>query len=87
MREHNLEHEGFVVRAGKVSLMALSEGARKQLHEAINQVKADLAELEGHVPNWINENVGGTRIYRPIAKQIVHSAQRLEEIVRKYTYS
>lgn len=67
--------------------MALSERSRKQLQDAIKQVKDDLAELEEHVPDWVDENVGGTKIYRPVAKQIVHSAQRLEEIVKKYTYS
>jgi hypothetical protein len=66
--------------------MALGEGARKQLQDAINQLKADIAEIEGHVPTWIHENVGGTKIYRPIAKQIVYSANRLQEIVRKLTY-
>ncbi len=66
--------------------MPLPEAARQQLQGAIDQLKADVAELEAHVPNWIHENVGGTHLYRPIAKQVVHSASRLEQIVRKFTY-
>jgi ABC-type Na+ transport system ATPase subunit NatA len=66
--------------------MALNDAERKQIQDAINQVRADLTELEGHIPTWVNENVHGTKTYRPIAKQIVHSAQRLDEIVRKFTY-
>jgi hypothetical protein len=67
--------------------MAIQDNARKQLQDAINQLRTDIAELEGHLPMWISENTTGTKLYRPIAKQIVHSAGRLEEIVKKNTYS
>jgi len=66
--------------------MAISDEARQQLQDAINQLKKDVAELEGHLPSWISENNHGTKLYRPIAKQIIHSSARLEEIVKKNTY-
>jgi hypothetical protein len=66
--------------------MAMEENARQQLQDAINQLRDDIAELEAHIPTWISENTLGTKRYRPIAKQIVHAASRLEQIVRKNTY-
>ena len=72
---------------GKDLKWRYKDSARKQLQDAIDQLKADIAELETHIPNWISENTSGTKLYRPIAKQIVHSADRLDQIVRKNTYT
>lgn len=57
-----------------------------QLEEAITQLKKDIAELEMYIPNWISENTGGTKKYRPIAKRIILSAERVQEIVKENTY-
>jgi hypothetical protein len=67
--------------------MAIQGHAHQQLLDAIRELKADIAELEGHLPVWNSEDVKGTNTYRPIAKQIIHAASRLEQIVRKNTYS
>jgi hypothetical protein len=67
--------------------VAIEQAAREQLQDAIDRLRADIDELEKHLPIWNSENTSGTKRYRPIAKQIVHSAGRLEEIVKKNTYS
>jgi hypothetical protein len=66
--------------------MAIADANRQQLEAAIAQLKADVVELEGHIPTWISENTGGTHTYRPIARRIVLSAQRVQELVRENTY-
>jgi len=66
--------------------MALTERDRKTLEQAIASLRADIDDLATEVPRWINENTGGTKKYRPIAKRIVASAQRLEQLVREHTY-
>jgi hypothetical protein len=66
--------------------MQMDENTRQRLKDAINQVRADLGQLEAHVPIWDSESTLGTKRYRPLAKQIVAAAQRLEQIVREYTY-
>ena len=66
--------------------MPLTDQDRIQLEGAIAQLRADIADLEAEVPRWENENTGGTKKYRPIAARIIHSARRLEELVRQHTY-
>ena len=66
--------------------MTIADEARKQLQDAIDQMKKDVAELESHLPHWVSENTTGTKLYRPIAGQIVTSAARLEHLVKKNTY-
>ena len=60
---------------------------KAKLTAAIQQVRADLDDLEKEVPTWISENVGGTRRYRPIADRIVSASQRLKALVTENTYS
>ena len=66
--------------------MAIALENREQLEAAIAQLKAEIAELEGCIPNWISENTIGTRRYRPISRRIVLSAKRVGELVRENTY-
>jgi hypothetical protein len=58
----------------------------KQIKDAIRHLRADIDELEGHLPRWISENTDGTKRYRPLAKRIILSAQRLRELVKENTY-
>jgi hypothetical protein len=65
----------------------MTEPAVEKLRVAIEQVRADLRDLENELPTWNNENITGTRRYRPIAKRIVAAAQRLKLLVAENTYS
>ncbi|MBZ5671389.1 MAG: hypothetical protein LAO04_16865 [Acidobacteriia bacterium] len=58
-----------------------------QLKRAIEQLEAEIAELKNHLPAWNSKNTSGTKTYRPIARRIVLSAQRVQELVRENTYS
>ncbi len=66
--------------------MTITNEARERLENAIAQLEADITELKGHVPTWISENISGTKTYRPLAKRVVLSAKRVEELVRESTY-
>ena len=67
--------------------MAINQRGRENLEKSIAQLKADIAELEAFIPAWISENTGGTKTYRPVAKRIVLSAERVQELVKENTYS
>jgi len=66
--------------------MAIAVQRREQLEAAIAQLKSDIAELEAHIPKWISENTHGTKTYRPIAKRICLSADRVQELIKENTY-
>ncbi len=63
-----------------------SPGVEK-IRQAIELMRADLNDLERHLPAWDSGSTAGAKIYRPIAKRIVSSAQRLKELVFENTYS
>jgi hypothetical protein len=65
----------------------MTEPAVEKLKAAIEQVRADLLDLENELPTWISENITGTRRYRPIADRIVAATQRLKSLVVENTYS
>ena len=67
--------------------MWTNPNGRAQLEDAIARLKADIGELEACIPNWISENTHGTKRYRPIAKRITLSADRVQELVRENTYT
>ena len=59
----------------------------EKIRQAIEQVRADLDDLELHLPVWDSGSTHGNKTYRPIARRIVASAQRLKELVTENTYS
>jgi len=65
----------------------MTEPAVEKLKAAIEQVQADLSDLEKELPTWNSINISGTRRYRPIAGRIVAAAQRLKSLVAENTYS
>lgn len=67
--------------------MALKDEDRHKIKGAIEQLRADINDLESEVPKWENENTSGTKKYRPIAERIMASAKRLSMLVREHTYS
>ena len=67
--------------------MWTNPNGKAQLEDAIAHLKADIAELESYIPNWISENTHGTKRYRPIARRIALSADRVQELVKENTYS
>ncbi len=60
-----------------------------QIKEAIDRLETDVAELKIQLPNWDSQsqNAQGARMYKGIARRIVWSAQRLEQLVRENTFS
>jgi hypothetical protein len=66
--------------------MPLMATDRQALQQSIDQLRADIDDLAAELPAWENQNVLGTKKYRPISKRIVASAQRLEQLVRQHTY-
>jgi hypothetical protein len=67
--------------------MSLKETDRKTLEDAVERLRADINDLASQLPDWNNENTTGTKKYRPIAKRILDSARRLNELVREHTYT
>lgn len=65
----------------------MTESAVEKIRAAIEQVRADLHDLENELPTWNSENIIGTRHYRPIADRIVAAAKRLKSLVAENTYS
>jgi hypothetical protein len=67
----------------------MTDAGPKAIGNEINKVREELAELEGHLPDWENYSKGidGSRRYRSIARRIVLSTQRLEELVKENTFS
>jgi hypothetical protein len=63
------------------------QAVKDKLKAAVEQVRADLADLENEIPNWNSINISGTRKYRPIADRVVAGAQRLKALVTENTYS
>jgi hypothetical protein len=63
------------------------QSATDKMKAAIDQVSADLADLERELPTWNSENIHGTHRYRPIADRIVAGAKRLKALVTENTYS
>ena len=66
--------------------MAITSAKLDQLKHAVADLSSEIKELEAHFSTWVSENTDGTKTYRPIAKRIVLSAQRLEQLVRENTY-
>jgi regulator of replication initiation timing len=66
--------------------MWTNPNGKTQIENAIAQLRADIQELEAHLPNWISENKAGTNRYRPLAKRIILAAERLQELVKENTY-
>jgi hypothetical protein len=66
--------------------MPLTEQERTKLQGAINQLRADINDLEVEIPRWDNQNISGTKRYRPIAEQITESAKRLAALVKQHTF-
>ena len=62
-----------------------------QIEEAFKQLEADISELKSCLPNWKwpgdAQNSHGSKRYRGIAKRIVLSAQRVQELVVENTFS
>ena len=59
---------------------------KDKLKKAIEIVREDLGELESCIVRW-DHNLSGSKEYRPIARRIIASAQRLKALVAQYTYS
>jgi hypothetical protein len=61
----------------------------KPIADEINKVREELAELERYLPDWNQQaqNISGSGTYRSVARRIVLSAQRLEELVKEHTFS
>ncbi len=59
----------------------------KKLEDAISQVRADLEDLERCLPDWQDSNTASSRQYKAIARRIVCSAQRLNQLVVQHTYT
>lgn len=66
--------------------MAGSNDALAELEEGIRQVRRDLGDLEGTLPNWDSGSKAGAKEPRAIARQLVLAAQRLETLVKKHTF-
>jgi hypothetical protein len=66
--------------------MWIKTDGKQQIEESLAQLRAELNELEGHLPRWVGENTSGTQRYRPLARRIILSARRLQELVRENTY-
>jgi hypothetical protein len=58
-----------------------------KLKDAVERLRGDVSELEGHFGNWDSESTAGGRTLRSVAKRIVLSSQYLEALVRENTYS
>ena len=58
----------------------------EQMQKAITDLKSEIQELEAHFPTWIHTHKEGSNKYRPIARRIVLSSQRLEQLVKENTY-
>jgi hypothetical protein len=61
----------------------------KPIAAEIIKVREELAELEGHLQHWERdaESSYGAKKYRGVARRIVLSSQRLEELVKENTFS
>ena len=60
---------------------------QKKIEDSVAQLRADINELEVQLPTWTAENTNGTKRYRPTAKRIMLSAERLQELVKENTYT
>ncbi|OFW06641.1 MAG: hypothetical protein A3G20_05870 [Acidobacteria bacterium RIFCSPLOWO2_12_FULL_59_11] len=62
-----------------------------KIEEAFKQLEADISELKACLPNgeWPldAQNTYGSKKYRGIAKRIVLSAKRIQELVDENTFS
>jgi hypothetical protein len=67
--------------------MWTNPNGEQQIKDAIAQLRSDIAELEMYIPTWTSENNSGTKRYRPLAKRIILSAERVQELVKENTYS
>jgi hypothetical protein len=63
------------------------EVTTKPLADEISKIREELTELEGHLPDWeqYSESSHGSKKYRSLARRIVLSSQRLEELVKEHT--
>jgi hypothetical protein len=61
----------------------------KPIATEIARIREELSELEGHLQHWERdaESSHGARKYRGVARRIVLSSQRLEELVKENTGS
>jgi hypothetical protein len=66
--------------------MWINPNGKIQIEESIAQLRAELNELEAHLPRWVGENIFGAKQYRPLARRIILSARRLQELVKENTY-
>lgn len=41
------------------------QAVKDKIKAAVDQVRADLADLESEIPNWNNIDIAGTKKYRP----------------------
>ena len=60
--------------------------ALKQIENAVAQLEEDIVELKGHFATWDSQSKLGSNKYRPLARRVVLSAQRIEQLVRENTY-
>ena len=58
-----------------------------QLREGATQLRKDLEELESQFSHWDSNTTAGGRRLRSIARRVVLSAQRLENLVKENTYA
>jgi hypothetical protein len=61
----------------------------KIIADEIAKIRAELDELEAHLPGW-NEHahgIDGSKKYRGVAHRIFLSTQRLESLVKENTFS
>lgn len=61
----------------------------KPIAAEITKIREELSELEGHLQHWERdaESSHGAKKYRGVARRIVLSSQRLEELVKENTGS
>jgi hypothetical protein len=59
----------------------------KPVKDQLDRLRAELDEMEAHLPRWNADNLAGAKIPRSIAQRIVLSAKRLEVLVKENTFS
>jgi hypothetical protein len=85
----DVESSPFGLNLKKRAKKDLKAMTTKPIATEIARLRGELVELEGHFTHWDRdaENIHGSKKYRSIARRIVLSSQRLEEVVKENTFS
>jgi hypothetical protein len=57
------------------------------MKQQITILRSDIEALEREFPRWNADNIAGAKQPRLIASRIIHSAKRLESLVKENTFS